>query len=285
MSDRTGRSIEDRVVALLKANHRDLRSFVRAVEALVPVGADVAAFLDEMGAMLASDDRNVGAMEVWDRAARLYEEQTRLEELAELYANMGPVAATMGDLPRGIRFSLKAEELSSQLEPDPELTYHVSSDLGAMYAELGDWEHAMYEDSRALEVSRTTDDYTGQIGALLALAQVSIARGDLDAARSEAMGALSLSHFHADACLEADSLRAVGDVSEASGEHEQAIRQYQQGLTLEATAPDPEIRAQLHYGLSVAYDALGESAKAAKERNLTEEAGLPGDAEDDNGDD
>jgi hypothetical protein len=124
MSDRTGRSIEDRVVALLKANHRDLRSFVRAVEALVPVGGEVAAFLDEMGTMLASDDRNVGAMELWGRAARLYEEQTRLEELAELYANMGPVAATMGDLPRGIRFSLKAEELSSQLEPDPELTYH-----------------------------------------------------------------------------------------------------------------------------------------------------------------
>jgi len=285
MSDRTGRSIEDRVVALLKANHRDLRSFVRAVEGLAPVDGDVAAFLEDMGTMLASDDRNVGAMELWERAARLYEDQARLEDLAELYANMGPVAATMGDLPRGIRFSQKAEELSGQLEPDPELAYHVSSDLGAMYAEMGDWEHAMYEDSRALEVSRATDDYAGQVSALLALAQVSIARGDLDAARSEAMGALSLSHFHTDARLEADSLRAVGDVSEASGEHEQAVRQYQQGLSLEATASDPEIRAQLHYGLSVAYDAMGETAMAAKERNLTEESGLPGDAEDDNGDD
>jgi len=285
MSDRTGRSIEDRVVALLKANHRDLRSFVRAVEGLAPVDGDVAAFLEDMGTMLASDDRNVGAMELWERAARLYEDQARLEDLAELYANMGPVAATMGDLPRGIRFSQKAEELSGQLEPDPELAYHVSSDLGAMYAEMGDWEHAMYEDSRALEVSRATDDYAGQVSALLALAQVSIARGDLDAARSEAMGALSLSHFHTDARLEADSLRAVGDVSEASGEHEQAVRQYQQGLSLEATASDPEIRAQLHYGLSVAYDAMGETAMAAKERNLTEESGLPGDAEDDNGHD
>ena len=280
MSDRTGRNIEERVVALLKANHRDLRAFVRAVEGLTPADGDVATFLDEMGAMLASDDRNVGAMELWERAARLYEEQTRLEELAGLYANMGPVAAIMGDLPRGIRFSLKAEELSCQLQPDPDLAYHVSSDLGAMYAELGDWEHAMYEDSRALEVSRATENYAGQVGALLALAQVSIARGDLDAARSEAMGALSLSHFHAEVHLESESLRAVGDVSEAAGEHEQAVRQYQQGLALEATSPDPEICAQLHYGLSVAYDSMGDAARAAQERNLTEESGLPGEPED-----
>jgi tetratricopeptide (TPR) repeat protein len=280
MSDRTGQSIEERVVALLKANHRDLRAFVRAVEALAPADGDVAAFLDEMGASLASDDRNVGAMELWEKGARMYEEEARLDELAELYANMGPVAATMGDLPRGIRFSLKAEELTTQLQPDPELVYHVSSDLGAMYAELGDWEHAMYEDSRALDVSRATDNYVGQIGALLALAQVSIARGDLVAARREAMGALSLAHSHGDAQLEAESLRAVGDVSEAAGEHEQAIRQYQQGLALEATSPDPETRAQLHYGLSVAYDSMGEATKAAEERNLTEESGLPTEAED-----
>ncbi|MHB8070606.1 MAG: tetratricopeptide repeat protein [Candidatus Cryosericum sp.] len=285
MSDRTGQSIEERVVALLKVNHKDLRAFVRAVEALAPSDGDVATFLDEMGAMLASDDRNVGAMELWEKAARLYEEQTRLEELAGLYANMGPVAATMGDIPRGIRFSLKAEELSGQLSPDPDLVYHVSSDLGAMYAELGDWEHAMYEDSRALEISRATDNYVGQIEVLIALAQVSIARGDLVAARTEAMGALSLAHFHADVHLEAESLRAVGDVSEATGEHEQAVRQYQQGLTLEATSPDSEIRAQLHYGLSVAYDSMGEAARAAEERNLTEESGLPGEAEDlDSGD-
>jgi tetratricopeptide (TPR) repeat protein len=280
MSDRTGQSIEERVVALLKANHRDLRAFMRAVEALAPADGDVAAFLDEMGASLASDDRNVGAMELWEKAARMYEEQARLDEVAELYANMGPVAATMGDVPRGIRFSLKAEELTTQLQPDPELVYHVSSDLGAMYAEMGDCEHAMYEYSRALEVSRATDNEVGQIAALLALAQVSIVRGDLVAARSEAMGALSLAHSNGNEQLEAESLRAVGDVSEAAGEHEQAIRQYQQGLALEATSPDPEIRAQLHYGLSVAYDSMGETTRAAEERNLTEESGLPTEAED-----
>ncbi len=280
MSDRTQQSIEERVVALLKANHRDLHAFVRAVEELVPPDGDVAAFLDEMGASLASRDRNVGAMELWEKAARMYEDQTRLEELAGLYANMGPVAAIMGDLPRGIRFSLKAEELASQLQPDPELVYHVSSDLGSMYAELGDWEHAMYEDSRALEVSRATDNCAGQVDALLALAQVSIARGDLVAARSEAMGALSLAHLHGGALLEAESLRAVGDVSEAAGEHEQAVRQYQQGLTLEATSSDPEICAQLHYGLSVAYDSMGDPVRAAEERNLTEGSGLPAEAED-----
>ncbi len=284
MSDRESQTIEKRVVALLKANRKDLRAFVRAVEALAPPEGDVAGFLDEMGASLASEDRTIGALELWDKAAKMYEEQARLEEVAGLYANMGPIAATTGDIPRGIRFSRKAEELAAQLDPDPELAYHVSSDLGAMYAELGDWEKAMYEDSRALEVSRATDDSAGQIDALLALAQVSLARQDLVSARSEAMGALSLAHSCDERLLEAEAMRAVGDVSEAAGEHEQAIRQYEQGLAIEAMSPDPEIRAQLHFAMSMACDAMGDAARAAQERNLAEAVGLPAGAEDENSD-
>jgi tetratricopeptide (TPR) repeat protein len=284
MSDRKGQTVEEHVVALLKANRKDLRAFVRAVEALAPPDGDVAGFLDEMGASLASEDRTIGALELWNKAAKMYEDQARLEEVADLYANMGPVAATTGDIPRGIRFSRKAEELAAQLDPDPELVYHVSSDLGAMYAELGDWEKAMYENSRALEVSRATDDCAGQINALLALAQVSLARQDLVSARSEAMGAFSLAHSCGDSRLEAEAMRAVGDVSEAAGDHEQAVRQYEQGLALETMSPDPEIRAQLRFAISMACDAMGDVARAASERNLAEAVGLPADAEDDDSD-
>ena len=284
MRDEKSQTTEERVVALLKANRKDLRAFVRAVEALVPPDGDVASFLDEMGASLASDDRAIGALELWDKASRMYEEQSRLEEVAELYANMGPIVAQTGDVPRGIKFSRKAEELAGQLEPDPGLVYHVSSDLGAMYAELGDWEKAMYEDSRALEVSRATDNCPGQINALLALAQVSLARQDLASARSEAMGAFSLAHSCNDRMLEAEAMRTVGDVSEAAGEHEQAIRQYEQGLALEAMSPDPETRAQLHFAMSMACDATGDVERAARERNLAEAVGLPADAEDEDSD-
>ena len=284
MGERKSQTIEERVVALLKANRKDLPAFVRAVEALAPPDGDVAGFLDEMGASLASEDRTIGALELWDKAAKMYEDQARLEEVAGLYANMGPIAAKTGDILRGIRFSRKAEELAAQLEPDPELVYHVSSDLGAMYAELGDWEKAMYENSRALEVSRATSNCPGQINALLALAQVSLARQDLVPARSEAMGAFSLAHSCGDRLLEAEAMRAVGDVSEAAGEHEQAIRQYEQGLVLETMSPDPDIRAQLHFAMSVACDAMGDAAGAARERNLADAVGLPADAEDEDSD-
>lgn len=284
MNDRNSQTVEERVVALLKANYKDLRAFVRAVEALVPADGDVAGFLDEMGASLASEDRAIGALELWDKAAKMYEEESRLEEVAQLYANMGPIAATTGDIPRGIRFSRKAEELMVQLEPDPELVCHVSSDLGAMYAELGDWEKAMYEDSRALEVSRATDDCAGQISALLALAQISLVRQDLVSARAEAMGAFSLAHSYGDILLEAEAMRTIGDVSEAAGEHEQAIRQYEQGLALEMKSPDPEIRAQFHFAMSIACDAMGDAVRASQERNLAEAVGLPADAEDDDSD-
>jgi len=284
MSDRKGPTVEERVVALLKANRKDLRAFVRAVEALAPPDGDVAGFLDERGASLASEDRTIGALELWEKAAKMYEEQARLEELADLYANMGPVAATTGDIPRGIRCSRKAEELAAQLDADPELVYHVSSDLGAMYAELGDWEKAMYENSRALEVSRATGSCAGQISALLALAQISLARRELEPARSEAMGAFSLAHSCDDGQLETEAMCTVGDVSEASGDHEQAIRQYEQGLALEAISPDPEMRAQLHFAISVACDAMGDASRASEERNLAEAVGLPADAEDESSD-
>ena len=46
MSDRKSQTVEERVVALLKANRKDLLAFVRAVEALVPPDGDVAGFLD-----------------------------------------------------------------------------------------------------------------------------------------------------------------------------------------------------------------------------------------------
>jgi lipoprotein NlpI len=75
-------------------------------------------------------------------------------------------------------------------------------------------------------------------------------------------------------------MRVVGDVSQASGDHEQAIRQYAQGLELEAVSPDSETRAQLHFAMSVSYDALGDAKNAARERNLAEVAGLSDDMKD-----
>jgi len=284
MGDKKSQTVEERVVALLKVNRKDLRTFVRAVEALAPQDGDVAGFLDQMGASLASEDRAVGALELWSKAAKMYEDQGRLEDLSWLYANMGPIAAMAGDIPRGIRFSRKAEELAGQMDSDPDLVYHVSSDLGAMYAEVGDWEKAMFEDSRALEVSRRAEDCSGQIKALLALAQVCLIRGDLASARSEAMGAFSLARSCGGEALEAEAMRVVGDVSEASGDHEQAIRQYLQGLELETVSPDPETRAQLHFAMSVAYDALGDLDGAARERNLAEAVGLAPDVEDESSD-
>lgn len=149
-----------------------------------------------------------------------------------------------------------------------------------MYAELGDWEKAMFEDSRALEVSRSAEDCAGQIRALLALAQVCLVRGDLTSARAEAMGAVSLARSCGGGALEAEAMRVVGDVSQASGDHEQAIRQYAQGLELEVVSPDSETRAQLHFAMSVSYDALGDAKNAARERNLAEVAGLSDDMKD-----
>ncbi|MCX6086226.1 MAG: hypothetical protein NTW63_00510, partial [Caldiserica bacterium] len=67
-------------------------------------------------------------------------------------------------------------------------------------------------------------------------------------------------------------------------DHEQAVRQYEQGLALETMSPDPEMRAQLHFAISMACDAMGDAARAASERNLAEAVGLPVDTEDDDSD-
>lgn len=268
-------SLNKRVISLLKTNHKDLRAFVQLVEGLVQPDADTAAFLDETGAMLVEQDRIAGAVKLWERAAALYEQQGRLEEEAWLYANMGPVVALSGDILRGIEFSRKAENLAGQLSSEAELLHHISSDLGAMYTETGDWEAAMYEESRALEISQEMHDDAGQIDALLTLVGINIVRGDVSSARSEAMSALTLAHACGNTVLEAQSLGALGDASEIAGQYEQAVREYERGLTLEAGAPDPETCARLHFSLSVVYDAMGNAVEAAEQRNLAEAVHLP----------
>jgi tetratricopeptide (TPR) repeat protein len=284
MGDTRVPSTDEKVVALLKASRRNMRSFVHGVEALAPADGDVAGFLDEAGTSLASEERWVGAMELWEKAVRMYEEQGRGDEAAHLYANMGPAAATMGDVPRGVKLSKKAADLAGETPDDHELALHVSSDLGAMYAELGRWEDAMYEFSRALEVSRVTDDLPAQARALLSLARIGVARSDVGSARSEAMGALSIGHACGDLLIQAEALQTLGDVSALAGQQEQAVREYRQAQELETQVPDPELRAQLHFALSTVFEAMGETEQAARERNLAAEAGLPEDSDNDDGD-
>ncbi len=284
MGDTRVQSTDEKVVALLKASRRNMRSFVHGVEALAPAGGDVAGFLDAAGTSLASEERWVGAMELWEKAVRLYEEQGRPGEAAHLYANMGSAAATMGDVPRGIKLSKKAAQLAGEMPDDRELALHVSSDLGAMYAELGRWEDAMYEFSRALVVSRATDDLPAQAGALLSLARIGVMRSDVGSARSEAMGALSIGYACGDLLIQAEALQTLGDVSAVAGQQEQAVREYRKAQELEAQVPNPELRAQLHFALSTVFETMGETELAARERNLAAEAGLPADSDDDDGD-
>jgi len=71
------------------------------------------------------------ALALLERAAELYEEVHDSAGLARAYVNMGPLYGMLGELERGVSYSLKAEALAATLQPEPELTLHFASDLGA----------------------------------------------------------------------------------------------------------------------------------------------------------
>lgn len=279
LSEQEAQEPSARVVSLWKTHHRDPAQFVRLAERLAGPAGDIAAFLDEGGATLAGAGKAIAAILLWKRAGALYEAQGRSMEEAQLYANLGAVLATAGDLPGGIDASKKAQALAEQFPADAELLRHLSSDLGAMYNEKGDWEAAMYEESRALEISREMGDCAGQVDALLALAEISIVRGDLPSGRSEAMNALTLAHGDANILLEASCLGTLGDLSSAEGQYAQAIREYRQALAADAVQEDPDLCGRLHFSLSVAYDAVGDDDAAAEQRNLAESTSEEEDAD------
>ena len=272
--DNTGKSDERRQHAdLVRAFKNNPATFVRQVEQACPAGLSRGEHLLDAAVELAEQGEFKPALALLERAAELYEGAHDDAGLARAYVNMGPLYGMLGELERGVSYSLKAEALAATLQPDPELTLHFASDLGGMYTELEEWERAMHY----FELARATAQVMGnrelEADALLVMSQVAIAQGNADTARALAGRGKALGEELGDTLFKARALQTMGDADALEGNYEQAVQVFLQALELEALTPDLELRQQLLWELSEAYEEQGNADLAERTRSQAAELG------------
>ncbi len=273
----------ERLADMARAFKKDPRAFVGKMEEATPAGTQPAAALLDAAIVFAEQGQFRPALSLLERAADLYEEQRDMAGLARVYVNMGPLYGMLDDLDKGVRTSLKAEELAAKLPADPELKLHYASDLGGMYTELEEWAKAMKYFQLACDTARSTGNHEVEADALLVMSQVAIAKGDAAAARTLAEHGGRLGQKLQDKQFQARSLQTLGDADALEGKHEQALELFKQALDLEAAQPDAELRQQLLWEMSEASEELGRTDEAAGYREQAAELGT--DDEDDEEDD
>lgn len=109
--------------------------------------------------------------------------------------------------------------------------------------------------------------------ALLVMSQVAIAQGDAGMARTLAGQGKALGEELDDTLFRARALQTMGDADALEGNYEQAVQVFLQALELEALMPDVELRQQLLWELSEAYEEQGKTELAEKTRSQAAELG------------
>ena len=272
--EHTGKSDEERQNSnLIRAFKSSPAGFVRQVEQACPAGVSQGEHLLDTAVDLAEEGEFKPALALLERAAELYEEAHDTPGLVRAYVNMGPLYGMLGELERGVSYSLKAEALAATLQPEPELTLHFASDLGGMYTELEEWERAMHYFDLAHATAQAMGNRELEADALLVMSQVAIAQGDAGTARTLASQGKTLGEELGDTLFRARALQTMGDADALEGDYEQAVQVFLQALELEALTPDLELRQQLLWELSEAYEEQGKTDLAEKMRSQAAELG------------
>lgn len=272
--ENTGKSDERRQNAdLVRAFRSSPAEFVRRVEQACPAGVSQGEHLLDTAVDLAEQGDFKPALALLERAAELYEKAHDNAGLARAYVNIGPLYGMLGELERGVSYSLKAEALAATLQPEPELTLHFASDLGGMYTELEEWERAMHYFGLARVTAQAVGNRELEADALLVMSQVAIAQGDAGMARTLAGQGKALGEELDDTLFRARALQTMGDADALEGNYEQAVQVFLQALELEALMPDVELRQQLLWELSEAYEEQGKAELAEKTRSQAAELG------------
>ena len=271
--ERKDKHQRERLVQLARSAGKELSTFVREIEEACPPGTPPAEALLDAAVVMAEQDQLKPALALLERSAALYEEQHDTAGLARVYVNMGPVYGMLGNIEKGISCSLKAETLAHDLPPDSDLILHYASDLGGMYTETEQWDEAMRYFQLACDTARGTGNKELEADALLIMSQVAIAQGNAGRARELADQGGAVGIGLADKGFQARALQTLGDAEELNGRHQCALELFQKALDMEADQSDAELRQQLFWEMSEAYEQLGNTELAEDYRSRAAEIG------------
>ncbi len=278
--DRRNRREREHLAELARSFRKDPKKFVHTIEEAHPPGVAPAAALLDAAIVLAEQDEFKPAMALLERSEELFKASGDTAGLARVYINMGPLYGMLDQLEKGISISHQAEVLAKDLPPDLEFTLHYASDLGGMYTELERWDDALRYLKIACDTAHNMGNAEVETDALLIMSQVAVAQGDAVTARKLAEQGGALGKQLQEKLFQARALQTLGDASALDGEHNRALELFQQALDLEGEETNIDLREQLFWEMSEAYENLGNQELAEDYRNRAADLDESGDDDD-----
>ncbi len=219
---------------------------------------DQAQALNNIGLAYYYEGRNEEALPDFQRALRLYQQQSDKVRTSQVLNNIALAEYTLGHSARAAqRYSDALKNLSPAETPQPYA--FVLNNLGLAHFELGDYDAALRELSQALELWRAAQNSREQARSLQWIGSVYDAVGDQDQALDYYRAALALRAGTVDPRGRVTTLRTTASLTRTRGDAAGALKLHEEALALAAT---PATRSRLIVQIAMDLEAQGRSNEA-----------------------
>ncbi len=212
------------------------------------------------------------AIESYDAALEVSRSLRDLDRMARLHDGLSDAYRQLGNLEQANRHAQRAIALHS-VARDRTMLARSENNLGVLLIEQGRFDEAAGHLHRALELCADLGIEGGRSHVVLSLAELAIARGDGDDARSFLAEARALARRQSEALTLAFAHQLAGRLSAAEGDDQACDRDYRQALKLMAETRAGERLVQCHSEYAAALEKRGDLARAAEQYRLAVEAG------------
>ncbi|MCX7570537.1 tetratricopeptide repeat protein [Tumebacillus sp. DT12] len=232
-----------------------------------------AELLYRMGQTYNQTGQAVEALELYDRAARMYESMESLHEMAQVYLGLGISYQQMNDHEKAAEYSERAASIFEGLE-NVLMTIKTEIHNASLYAQTGRVVEAEEMLMRAIHKLSGMGDKEIEGIAYAELAQVFLCKGDMDQAEAACQQArMLLPELHLD---QAKINRTLGEVALCRGQTEEAIRRLQMAVDGYRRLDAARECEETMYRLAQIYRSQGEYERQAevleKMRDVVKEA-------------
>lgn len=212
------------------------------------------------------------AIESYDAALEVSKSLRDLDRMARLHDGLADAYRQLGNLEQANRHAQRAIALHS-VARDRTMLARSENNLGLLLIEQRQFDEAAGHLHRALELCAELEIEGGRSHVVLSLAELEIARGNGDDARSFLAEARALARRQQESLTLAFSHQLAGRLAAAEGDDAAADRAFREALRLMAETRAGERLVQCHSEYGAALAQRGDHAGAAEQYRLAVEAG------------
>jgi len=212
------------------------------------------------------------AIEAYDAALEVSKSLRDLDRMARLHDGLSDAYRQLGNLDQANRHAQRAIALHS-VARDRTMLARSENNLGVLLIEQGRFPEAANHLHRALELCADLGIESGRSHVVLSLAELEIARGNVDDARSFLAEARALARRQQESLTLAYAHQLAGRLASTEDDSAAADREYGKALVLMSEARAGERLVQCHSEYAAALEKRGDHARAAEQYRQAVEAG------------